>query len=351
MTRVGLFFLTSALLVGTPSSSLFGQTPTALVQQGVRAYTDLDFDAAASFFRQALAALPETSDSTGIEALTYLGATELYRQSIDSAFAVFQRLVLLTPKYRLDELVFPPEVTTLYESVRRVTKAFEVEYRREVQLRIGQGRFPLKVFASSLQDVTVDIVRSDGRMIRALYDGPVRDSLDVNWYGLDTSGNPPRPGSYRIVFRSRDALGTVLRRVQVPFTVSLVEPDTIPHPPPPPDSLFLPERDDSAPGLTALISGLVIGTSVMFLPSAVASDANLSKTRHVVGASISIAGIASYLIRPPGGPVRANINANEALRRQWQREVDQVVEENDRRRADVQIRIRARDPVIIESRR
>jgi len=109
-----------ALLLASP---LRAQTGSArdVMTRAVRAYRDLEFDGAASMLRRVLAPplATELDDSLRARALIYLGAAEHYRRQTDSAIAVFRRLVELAPDAQPDTLVFPPEVTELYHTVRR----------------------------------------------------------------------------------------------------------------------------------------------------------------------------------------------------------------------------------------
>jgi len=86
----------------------------------IRAYQDLDFDAAARLLRRVLTPplAMELSDAERARALSYLGAAEHYRGRPDSAIAVFRRLAVLAPRDQHDTLIFPPEVTRLYDAVR-----------------------------------------------------------------------------------------------------------------------------------------------------------------------------------------------------------------------------------------
>jgi hypothetical protein len=93
------------------------QSQSTALTQALRAYQRLDFDLAATLLRRALSG--ELSDSTQIQALTYLGAAEHYRARADSAAVVWRRLVVLAPGYQPDTLVFPPEITRSYNDARR----------------------------------------------------------------------------------------------------------------------------------------------------------------------------------------------------------------------------------------
>src|SRR5207245_7789122 len=108
-----------ALLLAAPPLAAQNGSAGEVMSSAVRAYRDLDFDAAARLLRRALTPplASELDDSTRARALTYLGAAEHYRDRPDSATAVFRRLVVLVPRYRPDTLIFPPEITRLYDEV------------------------------------------------------------------------------------------------------------------------------------------------------------------------------------------------------------------------------------------
>jgi len=97
-----------------------GNSASNTMAQAVRAYQDLEFDAAARLLRRVLAppVAAQLKDAERARALMYLGAAEHYRGRPDSAIAVFRRLVALAPDQRPDTLIFPPEVTRLYDGVR-----------------------------------------------------------------------------------------------------------------------------------------------------------------------------------------------------------------------------------------
>src|SRR2546422_11115323 len=89
---------------------LRAQSARELLGQGVKAYQALEYDAAAALLEESLGrdSAAGLADSLRARALTYLGATELFRGQRDSAAATFRHLVLLNPRYRPDALIFPP---------------------------------------------------------------------------------------------------------------------------------------------------------------------------------------------------------------------------------------------------
>src|SRR2546426_7150335 len=79
---------------------LRAQSASDLLGGGVRAYQALEYDAAAALLEESLGrdSAAGLADSLRARALTYLGATELFRGQRDSAVATFRHLVLLNPR-------------------------------------------------------------------------------------------------------------------------------------------------------------------------------------------------------------------------------------------------------------
>jgi hypothetical protein len=151
-----------------------------------------------------------------------------------------------------------------------------------------------------------------------------------------------------LALTSLDETGTARRIVRVPLTVVLATGDTVAHPPPPPDSAFLPERGARGPAVRALIGGAAVGLAVSLGPALVASDADLSPTRFLVGASVTVAGLSTFFSLRPGRPILANVAANDRLRADWRAEVDRVIQENEARRRAAFVSVRLGPRQVIE---
>jgi hypothetical protein len=323
------------------------QTAAEYLASGVRAYQDLEFDRAAGLLRRATTpgdglAVPDLA-----RGLAYLAATEIFRSQTDSARGAFERLVRADPRYRIDGLVFPPEVTNVFESVRRTVRAVGVTLPDSVAFRAGQPGLVLDLFPSALHDVRVEILRADGSVARTVYAGLLVDSLRIEWDGRATGGAPLPSGRYVLAFTSLDASGASLRVIRVPLAVELTLGDTTPHPSPPAEAALLPERAATGPAVRALIAGVAAGLAVSLGPSLVASETDLSPTRFLVGASMSIAGLSTFFALRPGRPIPANIVANDRVRAAWRTDVDRVAQQNEalKRAALVSIRLGPRQVV------
>ena len=349
MTRA--LFLFVALWVctlATPRAAT-AQSAAAVLAQGARAYEDLELDNAAGLLRRALAVqgtnalAPADVD----RALMYLAATELLREHADSARAVARRLVLANPRFRPDELVFPPQVLTFYEGIRRATPVVIASAAADTAIRPGTEALAVRLYASTFHDVTATLGTEAGRVVRTLYAGPISDSLDLHWNGLDSSGtgSPPN-GRYAITVTSVDRHRRVVRILRLPLEVTQGRVDTLPHPAPPADSLLLPERQPMGPGLRALAPGALAGVAIAVLPSVVASGEDASAARFIVGGTVTIAGIAAFLSHHPGRSIPANVTHNRTLRDAWRREDAEVTRRNAERVRGM-LGIRAGAPVLL----
>ena len=328
------------------------QAAAAALAQGMRAYDDLNFDEASGLLRRALAvqgadALAPADVTRG---LIYLAATELLRDRRDSAVATSRRLVLLDPRFRPDELVFPPQVLTLYEAVRRATPVVTGRAPPDTTIHAGSEELAMRLYASAFHDITAKLVAEDGRAVRTLYTGPIADSLVLRWNGLDSSGTrAPPPGRYAITISSFDRQGRVARMLRVPLQLvqAFGRVDTLPHPAPPADSLLRRERQSMGPALRAFAPGALAGVAIAVLPGVVAGGEDASGGRFVVGGAVTIAGIAAALSHHPGRSIPANVAHNDTLRAAWRREVDDVTRRNAARVREAMLGIRAGTPVLL----
>jgi len=325
------------------------QSAATVLAQAARAYDDLELDNAAGLLRRALAV--QGTDALAPadlnRALMYLAATELLREHADSARAVARRLVLANPRFRPDELVFPPQVLTFYEGIRRATPVVIARAPADTAIRPGPEALAVRLYASTFHDITATLGTEAGRVVRALYAGPIADSLDLHWNGLDSSGtgSPPN-GRYSITVTSLDRQRRVVRILRLPLEVTQGRVDTLPHPAPPADSLLLPEKQPMGPGLKALAPGALAGVAIVVLPSVVANGEDASAARFVVGGSVTIAGIAAFFSHHPGKSIPANVAHNRTLRDAWRREDAEVARRNTERVRGM-LGIRAGAPVLL----
>ena len=319
------------------------QTTPDDLARGIRAYQNLDYDSAAALLRAALepARRPALSDADRIRALVYLGSTELFREHRDSAAAAFGRVLLLDPRYRPDQLVFPPEVSGLFQEVRLATRVVAVSVALVTQIAAPADRLVAWLYAASDHQVEAAVLRANGVPLRSLYSGGVGDSLQVLWDGRGDGGVPVEAGSYVLRVDSRGSTGRVVRSLEVPLDVAALRGDTLTLPPPPADSLFLPEHTAPGGGWNALATGLAAAVTVVVLPSLVAGGSSGMGERFAVAGALGVAGVAGFQLQHRPRPIPRNIAANQVLRLRWQRQADSVRVRNAARRQDARLVIRA----------
>ena len=329
--------LAAVIVACTAAGPAAAQTADDLIAAGVRAYDNLDFDVAASLLRRGLASGPALDPPVRVRAFAYLAATEVFRGDSDSGSAVFGRLISLYPRHRIDQLVFPPEISSVFEAVRRTILAVAPVLPDSSTFRIGESGLKPWLYSSSFHEVRVELQGADGSMVRVLYAGLIGDSLRLDWDGRTDDGSIVDQGQYVLAVASRDETGTTVRMVRVPLVVEVDRRDSLPHPGALPDSLLLPERQTAGPGIEALVGGILLGAVVVALPAAPEQSGQLSKGRFAVGAAMSLAGIAGFFQKRPGREIAANISANDSIRQAWRMQVMQVERQNARSGVDITV--------------
>lgn len=348
MIRLLTVLLLGALAVPAVAQ---GQTAGDLLAQGIRAYAVREYDGGAWLLRRALAfqGADALAPAEAARALAYLTATELSRNQRDSALVAARRLIVVDPRYRPDDQAFPPQVIAIFQEARRSAPTVSIRALSDTAIRPGVDAFVVRLAATTGPDVTAALTNADGRVVRTLYTGPIRDSIDVRWNGLDVSGNPPPAGRYAITVipTGRDRRGTWTLRL--PLELQRAAVDTAPPPPAPPDSLFRPERGDYPGAWKALVPAVVAGAAIVVLPKVVASGERPSSARLIVGGTVTVAGIAAFLSHRPGRTLPANAEYNRNLRESWRRNAADISRRNAERARQSRMVIRPGAAVLTTS--
>jgi hypothetical protein len=291
------------------------------------------------------------SQAEAARALLYLTAIEVARNQRDSALSAARRLVVLDPRFRSDES-FPAGVGAVLQEARRSAPSVSIRAPGDTAIRPGSDAFIVRLGASTSPEVTATVTGADGRVVRTLYTGTIRDSVDVRWNGLDGSGNPPPAGRYSILVsptarERRNSGGATPWTLRLPIELARPTVDTTPLPPEPPDSLFRAERGDSRGAMRALIPGVVAGAAIVVLPKVVASGEHASSARLIVGGTVTIAGIAAFLSHHPGQRLPGNTQYNRNLRETWKRNVAEISRRNADRIRQSRMIIRSGAPSLV----
>ncbi|MGH7608190.1 MAG: hypothetical protein ACREME_12715, partial [Gemmatimonadales bacterium] len=214
----------------------------------------------------------------------------------------------------------------------------------ETTFRPGAEAYTLRLVAAAPTELTATLLAPDGRAVRTLFTGPVPDSVELRWNGLDRAGAAPPEGSYTLIVtpvgRDRRA-GWALR---LPLDVARPAVDTVALPPPPADSRYRPEQRTTRRGWRALAPGLLAGAAIVVLPDLVASGERASNARLLIGGAVTVAGVAAFLTQRPGRAIPANRAYNRALRERWQRDVADIARRNAERVRQSPLIVRAGAP-------
>jgi hypothetical protein len=326
------------------------QAASELLAQGISAYQQLNFEAATQLLTRALGPglqgpLSQTQRVTG---LTYLAASQLFASHQQAAGATLREVLLIDPRYEPDSLLFPPPVRSAFSQVRDSVKVVSVRLAALFTLLVGRDTLNAMLYASSLHNIAATLGRSDGTLVRRLYQGPILDSLMLGWDGRDAQGIPVAPGSYRLIVVSQGPGGVAARSVSVPLDITASHADTLTYPTQPPDSLFLPERTSAAPGLAALGIGALGAALTALLPQVVGAGSAGSGRRFIVSGAVGLAGLVGLVHRGLGRPIPGNVTANAVRRDAWRRQVEEVQRANRLSRAGSELHIQAGPPVRTE---
>lgn len=327
------------LLLGLPSAGA-AQRPDELARP-IASYRDLDYDGAATAFRAALAATGPSSltDADRQRALMYLGATETFRGRRDAALEAFRTLLLTDVRYRPDELVFPPEVSTLFQESRIGLRAASVVVPAETEIRSTTDRLPVRIYAASLHDIRASIIDASGGPVRVLHEGAMGDSLELSWNGRDGLGRLREAGQYRLRVTSRSPAGRDEREVIVPLTITRADTDSLAMPAPLPASALRTESAAATGGTRFLTTGLVGAVVAAALPAVAGSGSEGGGLRFGVAAALGAAGVFGFMRAKQPRALPENIEWNRRQRAIWQQEADRVQRENEARRAATRLRI------------
>src|SRR5881396_2844494 len=320
--RLVTTLVVAVLALVTRGPTVAAQSATDLLTTGMRSYQNLDYEAAAATLRKGL--LRATSDTFStperLQALTYLGATELFRRRRDSAVAAFRQIAVTDPTYRPSAIIFPPQVTSLFQEVRQGTRTVFIRVPPETEFRARAERFTARLVASTPHDIAVAVTREDGAVVNSLYSGPIDDSLAVTWDGTER-GEAVKSGHYLLRVTSQAAAGARQLVRQLPLEIERARPDTQPWPSP---------GDATSPGVRS-------GPAVRSLAGGLAA-----------AAAIGGAGLASFFAQRSAPPLDVVAGASAAARDAAKRRLEDVRRQNAKALAEIRLRVRAGPATLLE---
>lgn len=348
MTRRVLVAAGALLLHTALPAAARAQSAGVLLAEGIAAYRDLEFVAASRLLRRALApdVSPPLTPAERARALMYLGAAQHYAGDRSAAVATLRDLIVETPKYRPDPMAFPPEMVRVFEQARRSTKAVALEVPPLHEFPPGAGALSVRLYVSSGHHVRVAVLSESGDTLATLHDGAVPDSLALAWNGLDTLGQTPEAGRYRVEAASSVVPGDVLRAVRVPLEITRTRPRPVSPPAAPPDSMLRPETRPAARPYELALPALVGGVALAVPAAAGAGGA--PGVRIGAGAALVAFGAITLLTSPAERTIPENVAFNDSTRADWRRRALEVEEANRRLADAVTLVVRAGAPERIE---
>lgn len=293
LRRWAVWALVATLLAVAPAAR--AQSVEQLARRGIDAYRVLEYDLAVELLRQGLAAAdPGVPASTRAELALYLGAAELQRGNEGRADLAFRDALATSPRVRPDTMVFPPPVIRAFEAARVRTAFVALSAASDTILAVRVETLPLRLVASAPHRVDVTICDAEGGVRQLLYAGPIADSLDLAWSGLDAEGRMPTPGSAAICIRSRDAAGS---------SAEVVHPVGV-----------QPVHRAPRPGRSAAVASVVVAAFAAFLPDLVGTPSTAPGARFGLSGAVLVAGLvrpsASREPREAPGPTARPVDAS-----------------------------------------
>ncbi len=322
------------------------QSSSSVVALGIATYRAGEYESAASLFRRALAIAGSdaVSGMARADALSYLGATESFRGDTAAAARAFVQALAIDPRYRLDELVFPPGVTRVFNNARLTTAYTTVRAPSDTVIASGSRGIALQLFASAPHDVVVTIVPDRGGIVHRIYAGPIVDSLTVNWNGMDSTGGSPMDGANVLHVQSRSA--SVSAVSTVPITVERLQVDTLVPPARPLEPRTQAARRRDLSPFQGLAIGVIAGATAILLPPLLTDAGSEVQERYFVGGVLGAAGVFVFF----RGKHEIRLEAENATRTNaleaWQRAYNEVQNENERRKRVRQLRITTKPETI-----
>lgn len=349
LRRAMCAILAAVASAGLPAAAEAQVRPDPLARP-LAAYRDLEFDAAANGLRALLERTSPAALSADdrARALMYLGATEVFRQRREAATEAFRTLLLANPRYRPDQLIFPPDILTAFAEARSGVRVVSVLVPPVTEIRALEDQLAVRLHVAGAHEVRAVILDPAGSPVRVLFDGLLGDSVTVPWNGRDGLGRLREAGDYRLRVISRAPTGREERAVEIPLVIIRLTEDTLAVPGPLDPAGLRPEMAAPTAGTRFLVAGLGTALVAAALPAIAGGGSDGGGLRFGIAAAIGGAGVLGFQRARTPSPIPANIEANRRAREAREREVERVRAENAARRSSGRMRIEAGVPAVVE---
>jgi hypothetical protein len=320
--RVHHFALCATVLSFPVAARAQAPSPERALEQGLRAYRELEMESAGWLLRQALAG--KLDQRQRVTALSYLGASEFYRDRRDSALSAYADLIRLEPHYRLDRLVFGPDVQAVLEEARKRTPIAAVRAERASFAADAPG-LPVNVRVNTPHVVVMTLETVNAVVLDTVFRGRVRDTTTVYWNARGRNDAQAPRGGFVLRVASLDGRGRASHRVALPVQVTRSPEDPLAAPERP---ALLPEYQPAGPALARLGLGLAAATVAYFVTPAFTSNA---APQVALALTFGAAGVLGFVDARPGKPLPENVVKNRVAQEAWEARVNRVQVENQRR--------------------
>jgi uncharacterized protein YdbL (DUF1318 family) len=187
--------------------------------------------------------------------------------------------------------------------------------------------------------VRVSLRDSTGATVADLGEQAVDGITVVEWPVIPKPESfPTEPTSHVLVIEARERQGAATDSRSAPVIVYAPFPDTLPHPPPLSDTVFLPEKGPLGPALGDLGKGLLVGAGTAVIATTIAHSSLKGESGRAltIGGVISLVGVVGFL-KGSSIELHENVEHNRQLRQQWLARRTEVTRENRARIAARQL--------------
>jgi hypothetical protein len=339
---------TSVAVPGAPASP----SPPPLVRAD-SLYRGMELDSAVAAYRRVVwdsaltggAALRAAAATRAAMAFSAMAAGRKDAALADSARAYFGVAFRSEPRYEPDSGEIGPEMRSAMEAARARVLGLVVEAPPDTLLPATGGRLVVAVRPTHQATVEFRIAREDGETLWT----QTRDAAGATRFEWDyhlSDGALPSPGRYVVAVTARDAQGDTSPVVERQFSVQRAAVDTLPHPPAPSETDFLPETvrvPRGGPGV--LLAGAAIGAGTLMLEGALGNSGLKAGTSsgtgsYIVAGSVTVAAVIGFLAGHRTRGVPENVLHNAQVRAQYRLDRDATIAENARRRQNAGVRFR-----------
>jgi hypothetical protein len=331
-------------LAAPPSLAAQTPKPEETLARAAAALDATETERAVELLRQLVATLPPTAPVTlRRDAQLQLAIANWSLGLFDSASVHLQAAISADPFTRLDPEEFNPDLRALFRAAKSAMLVIGVRAAPDTVLP-ETDQWPVAVAVTWPGTVRVRLAGPgpsghDTLVASASVDSTASIALPLVGRGGDHGALAP--GEYQLTVEYADTAGrTATAALSLELARQVV--DTLPHEPPPPDSLYRLEVRWGAPSKASLARGVGFGVGAGVIPVLLANGRMRGSGGRAltVGFAVSVAGLAGYFLGRTRQALPENIAYNRTLRSAWEARQRAIAAANDQRRGTTLVRVR-----------